>query len=608
MAIKFPQSIDEYTGGELWYSGIDESVARRILFSLNTVEDPEEMFLRKLYLAHWYSEREDYKLAVNLCRQLILEEGPDRELLTLMQYCSARAGDISAFTEVLGTAKYLDEDERNAFMENFNTEEFPAEVIFAETGRAPGVKVEHKDGWVEYSKNGKPVFKYFDNDYYAFVKDNAARKLLSVGDALGAIAQLDAIKLRHVKSSTILLCNQTYILAFLELKEYLNAYSHCKIFMEKNLYMDAMLILMEGLKDGGYVSQFEELRSYLANRSGYEIYQMERFFDYSDTTGDYGFWEKVQARNPLVKMKETDERLCLEGRAYERASDEESAKKCWRKAISLYGQFSGAKYYFTYPELFEEAKSKQIAVLPTLSDSDGFSLTQLCKKAAIEQLNDFKTADGKLKNPQKTASLLNIALTKLYLDIGMLSESVKDIYGSAYLPFVSEIDRLAVGEEVDDVNRAICLANFTLYCKKKDIIWKGEKHRNIIADIKGKEFNVKYGVAMFAAHVMISLRAEGKNVAKVHSEIKKFYSMIEWEKYPNIRPYAVYAFLLEYYANIRLAQKRIPNYGQDLQEFIRAMEDNRESEQTQKNAKLFDAMLARLKVIDKQINSDKDRT
>ena len=84
--------------------------------------------------------------------------------------------------------------------------------------------------------------------------------------------------------------------------------------------------------------------------------------------------------------------------------------------------------------------------------------------------------------------------------------------------------------------------------------------------------------------------------------------MIEWEKYPNIRPYAVYAFLLEYYANIRLAQKRIPNYGQDLQEFIRAMEDNRESEQTQKNAKLFDAMLARLKVIDKQINSDKDRT
>ena len=46
--------------------------------------------------------------------------------------------------------------------------------------------------------------------------------------------------------------------------------------------------------------------------------------------------------------------------------------------------------------------------------------------------------------------------------------------------------------------------------------------RNIIADIKGKEFNVKYGVAMFAAHVMISLRAEGKNVAKVHSEIKNF--------------------------------------------------------------------------------------
>ena len=85
------------------------------------------------------------------------------------------------------------------------------------------------------------------------------------------------------------------------------------------------------------------------------------------------FWEKVQARNPLVKMKETDERLCLEGRAYERASRRRIGKKnVGEKRFLLYGQFSGAKYYLTYPELFEEAKSKQIAVLPTLSDSDGF--------------------------------------------------------------------------------------------------------------------------------------------------------------------------------------------------------------------------------------------
>ncbi|MDE7337155.1 MAG: hypothetical protein K2N32_03480, partial [Clostridia bacterium] len=490
-------------------------------------------------------------------------------------------------------------------MEKFNPEELPTEVIFGESQSNPKVKVEHKDGWVEYYKNDKPVFKLFDNDYFAFTKDNAARRLLNSGDALGAIAQLDAIKFRHIKSSTLLLCHQTYVHAFLELKEYLNAYSRCKAFMEKNLYIDAMLVLLEGLYKSGYVSQFKELREYIASRGGYEIYQLERFFDYTDESGDYEFWEKLVKNNPLENLRETDERLCLEGRAYERKGNFELAEKSWRKATSLYGQFSGAKYYLTYPEIFEKAKTAQAEVLPTLSNAAELSLPELCKDVVVKQLQDYKTDAGKYVDADKTARTLNIALTKLFIELRSLSESVGELYSTGYLPFVSEIDRLAVSDEVDDFNRAICLANFTLYHYKKEIIWKGEKIRNIVDDLKCGDFNVRYGIAMFAAHAIICLRAESKELAKVHSEIKKFHSMIEWEKYPQIKPYAVYVFLLEYYANLRPLPQRVPYYAEDLKTLISVMNENVGVAENQKYSQLYEKMLARMNMIDKRINENK---
>ncbi|MDE5616987.1 MAG: hypothetical protein K2I78_04285, partial [Clostridia bacterium] len=203
------------------------------------------------------------------------------------------------------------------------------------------------------------------------------------------------------------------------------------------------------------------------------------------------------------------------------------------------------------------------------------------------------------------ARTLNIALTKLFIELRSLSESVGELYSTGYLPFVSEIDRLAVSDEVDDFNRAICLANFTFYHYKKEISWKGEKIRNIVDDLKGGDFNVRYGIAMFAAHAIICLRAESKELAKVHLEIKKFHAMIEWEKYPQIRPYAVYVFLLEYYANLRPLPQRVPHYAEDLKTLISVMNENVGVAEKQKYSQLYEKMLARMNMIDKRINENK---
>ncbi|MDE5549527.1 MAG: hypothetical protein K2J13_04680, partial [Clostridia bacterium] len=248
MAIRFPQNIEEYTNGELWHTGVDESVARRILFSLNKVEDPREMRLRKIYLAHFYCEREDYRLATNLCRQILMEGGMDKEVLLLMQYCCLKRGDIMGVREVFGFVKEMSEEDRTSFMENFDAEEIPPSMLVDTSQRKKGTKVEYKDGRVEYYDKGKLVYKFFDNDYFAFMKANSARRMLGAGDPIGAVAQLDAVKFDHVRHSTILLCEQTYVNAFLELGEHLNAFSHCKVFIDKNMYIDAMLPLLDGLR------------------------------------------------------------------------------------------------------------------------------------------------------------------------------------------------------------------------------------------------------------------------------------------------------------------------------------------------------------------------
>lgn len=589
MAIKFPQSIEEYTNGDLWYEGIEESIARRILFSLNKVEDSYEMSLRKTYLAHYYCEREDYPLAINLCRQLLMEGGLDKEILLLMQYCCVKRGDLMGVGEVFGYVRQMSEKQRSSFMEHFEAQEVSPDMLMDSSRRKKGTKVEYKDGWVEYYENGKLIYKFFDNDYSAFMRDNTARHKLGAGDPIGAIAQLDGVKLSHVRHSTILLCEQTYVNAFMELNEHLNAYSHCKAFIDKKIYIESMLPLMDGLKKDGYTSQYQELRRYIASHGGYDVFQLSDFFDYSSEVGDYEFWDMLEENNPLDKLPESDERLCLQGRVYERKGDIQSAEKCWRKAIAIYGQFSRVKYYLSYPKMISEAEER--------FNGGTLDLIEVCKDEFIKDMDDWNSAEELIENADEKAGQLSIALCDLYIDVERLSSVVRRIYNLGVVSLVSEIDRLAACEDAEDVNKAICLANFAMNCNKKAIWWRGDKRRNIVAEISGENDEILYGIAMFASHIMIRLTSDAKGLDKIYSELKKFHSMLDLQKVAKPKAYVVYGFLLEYYAGLPLPQKRTPNYVFDLVELKNAIINSVEYPELKNCSELRDNMLSKLYAI-----------
>ena len=306
----------------------------------------------------------------------------------------------------------------------------------------------------------------------------------------------------------------------------------------------------------------------------------------------------LEESNPLGKLRESDERLCLEGRAYERKDDVISAQKTWRKAISIYGQFSRAKYYLSYPKIFAQAEERVKAEYGDehFERADYLAvMSEFCKDIVMSDLDDWSSKKDLYNDYNKKTGQLSIALCDYYLDVDRLSYCVGRMYRTGWLPIVSEIDRIAVSEDVDDVNRAICLANHLLYSNKKQILWKGEMRRNVVAELIGDNEQVKYGIAMFAAHAMIRLRADAKGIEKVYSELKTLCSMISKEA--SVKPYVLYGFLLDNYANLRLSEKRMPGYLSDINDLIDELERDKDGDENQERAKLRNNALAKLYAI-----------
>ncbi|MDE6188876.1 MAG: hypothetical protein K2G37_01145 [Clostridia bacterium] len=595
MRVKFPQTLTEYTNGELWYDGVDEAIARRILFSLKDVKDFQEMRLRKKYLAHYYCERGDYALAINLCRQLLLEEGADKEVLLLMQFCCVRITDIGGLGEVLNAVRELAQEDKEDFLNNFEQTDF-AEVMLESDERPNGVKVEFKNGWVEYYDKGKLIYKLFDNDYDAFSKDNAARRLLGEGKPLLAIAQLDAIRFVRLRRTTALLCEQTYVMAFSEIGEYGKAYEHCKTFFNEKIYIDAMLMLLIALKEEGKIQEFEELRRYISSLQNYDVNQMKVFFDYSEEYGDYGFWQELEKNNPLSEMPENDERLCLEGRALGRVGNLDGARKRWLKAKSIYGHFSAANYYLTYPAIFAQAVATCEGSRASGGDVDAKALAKQCREVVASKLKEIGELKEEESVNEEVLRTLNVALVNFVIDLDKLVPNLYKIYNLGFAPIVSEIDRLAACEDASEVNRAICLANYMMGCKDKTVFFNGENHKNLAAELKGDNLEIKYAIAMFSAHIVIRL-IDLKHESKIHSQIKKIYAMIDWSKYPNIKAYAMYGFLLELFANSRPPLIRMPNYYQDLENVKEAFCDNAQLADSPKYSDLYNKIITKITAI-----------
>ncbi|MDE7348115.1 MAG: hypothetical protein K2N53_00450, partial [Clostridia bacterium] len=99
--IKFPTTISEYTDGKLWREGVDESIARRILVDLHKIEDKQEIDLRKMYLAHFYCEIGDYRLATTLAKGFLLENKFVDDAVALIKRICIEDRDIETFARLV---------------------------------------------------------------------------------------------------------------------------------------------------------------------------------------------------------------------------------------------------------------------------------------------------------------------------------------------------------------------------------------------------------------------------------------------------------------------------------------------------------------------------
>ncbi len=560
MEIKFPQNIDGYTLGKLWRDGVDEGVARRLLFSLNEVDDEEEMAKRKLYLAYFYYSREDYDLAANLCRQLVLEEYELKNALTLLQHCSMKYNDYIGLSETIMAVKSLFPDDNAWFVENVDESELADPTDNPEM-RRKDVNVEYKDGWVEYYKNGKMVFKHFDNDYGAFNKDNEARLLLKNGKAEEALDVLNSINLKFLKKDTLMLCKQSYVAVYAAMGDWMKAYAECEFFFKDDLYMSEMLQIMVGLKLEKREEEFNRLRDYLLTLKGYEIDHMTDFFAYSETFGDRKFWEKLIEDNPLSKLRESDERLCLEGCVHESDGEGEEAEKCWKRSVAIYGQFSKAKYYLEYPQIYREGLKRLKAMYPKIRSFSSYLDKEhfdLCVQILMEKMTrPLKDGENKRLCINEKLGAFGIAMSDMDVDVKNLSENINKLYKQGLLPARSEILRYAVNYEEGAINRAICFANYLMYSGKKYVFFNGELRENLILELKGNNEQVKYGVAIFLSHCFVAFEANGDNLRRLYLETKKVYNAVDWDKYKGIKAYTVYIFFLRYLTGERIPKERL---------------------------------------------------
>ena len=99
--IKFPTTLKEYTHGKMWHSGVETSIAQRIIAGYDRVEDEGERNDRKMYIAHYFSKIGNYPAAIEIVSQMLMEGVYVDESIELLRQLSILDEDIESFQQVL---------------------------------------------------------------------------------------------------------------------------------------------------------------------------------------------------------------------------------------------------------------------------------------------------------------------------------------------------------------------------------------------------------------------------------------------------------------------------------------------------------------------------
>jgi len=577
MIIKFPNTINEYTNGKLWREGTQESVARRILFTLDEVEDYDEFTQRRMYLAHFYYDIGQYDFSILILKELLLECQYYKEAILLLEKNYIKLQDVQGITEAFSLMKTLVGDVYE-FLENLDN----ADVTLVSTDAFNSGKIKYDGRYTEYYKDGRLAYKFIDNDYKAFLLEQSAKVFLKEEKLHKALSMLDKIRKRHLKLTSILSYEQLYVKIYLQMKDYDSAYDHCSEFVQNGLFIPEIGDVLCGLKDIGSEQNYGKLRQFLIDRKNYTVSQLEDIYDVACRTEDWKLWDEIFSASKFSADDRSEERYILEGMDLLNRRDVNGAETAWRKANAIYGQYSHAKFYLYYLEnCFDKS-----------AVADGNKMFLMENNATVCEKIDAKLYDNlkKCKTKEQFCADLNnnlIALDNMLagasLPLNEIIETTNNIYRMGYAPARSIVNRVVVDDRNDVVVRILCLANY-LVCNNKRMYVFGEDlqvNKLTAYKIKDEFYQIKYGVAIFAAFLMLTVPHDNPEGERQEDIDEKFWEFVNKLRkilksdYSKVKPYAVYVTLWAIINEDKLiVRDEIPLEEDDLILLLNAFEDD----------------------------------
>lgn len=531
--IRFPSTVSEYTDGKLWRGKREESIAKRILFSLDAIDDHDELVNRKLYLAYFYFDKGMYYLSAKILRELLLDMENIQDVLRLLERSYVQLRDTQGMSTTFSLLTKFDKEEEKRFVDFLKANNEDVEEVDAD---GDDTYVEYVNGQVKFFKDGQLLYRLEDNDYRTFFANIKANGELSRGQAKRTIDILDSVPRRHVKTHTLLSISVTYARAYLELGDYQNAFKYCKNCIEQDLYFESMLHIMLGAKQKGEKEIYDTIRAFLMTKKDLSTDDMVGLSSLIKE-GETELWDVLCQNNPFDGKDVSEQRFLLEGINHYNKGENDEAEKAWHKADSLYGIFSRAKSYLYFLEKYGgKEKSGE-----TLSLDRSSVIDDMIEVTLLEKLKSCNTKEDVRKNVKDIVLVLEEILTNSLPVLQDLADIMYKLYSINYEPVTSMIKGAVVNEEYFYIVRILALACFLALSDKQQFIYEGKVFKNAIQKLpvqEGKE-PVRYALGMyFVQNVM----REGKSKEKF---VKKFYSLLRRD-YKDAPSLAIFWLLLKY--------------------------------------------------------------
>ncbi|MDE6276006.1 MAG: hypothetical protein K2M75_05645 [Clostridia bacterium] len=586
--IKFPTTISEYTDNQFWYRGIDESIARRILVDLRKIQDEKELDLRKMYLAHFYCKIGNYRLAMTLAKGFLLENKLVDDAVALIKKICMADRDVENFATLIKLIDRLYHG--NPPLSFFNDADGLDALAVAYEDRDTGKgQIIYDANMANYYQDGNLIFSVEDKNYDAFVKDSAARYLLSEGQPEEAIDMLLKLNMSKLKTGVRLFCHQTLARAYCMLGKFDEAYGYVELLMQNDVYMPEMTDIFMSLYAAGS-PHFNEMKEFFLNYKHFGNIQLGDMHSLAKDIDDEDFWEKIYDNNPIDPSDISEETYLFKGILAFNNHDYQLSDRLFKRSGALYGSFGKSMLYRYFLDCYLKKlkKGNKVDGMPSqLYTARVDDVYDFIDKKLFSKLKKCLSKEDFVKSAADNMLELDNMLSGVSTKVYDIAEIVNRVYGFNYLPARDLIKKVVVDDEYNVFIRAVCLAVYMMQCGKKKLIlgkyiYENPFIRNFKIDEDRQPF--AYGIAIYAALTMLG-GADKEAIEDDCNILQKIYSTAAGN-FSQISPLAVFGVIIAYFSEEKVQYDKDVVKRREVKEFAKVFVDG--TMQANKSAKFDD--------------------